>query len=124
MKLTDQKAIKLLDRANSAELEEHISNMTALDADGMNDLEVLASESNYLLDMYKESGTIQNEEYAYARKRLKRSENGKFIPFSIETFRPLPGYNKNELEEAKKCVEEVNRLKNLVRKLADMGYHG
>lgn len=83
--------------------------------DNRTDMEILKEELDYLLEMYEDKGTWQNEEYTHAKKLLKETQNGKVIPLDIVTFKPkIP---MSDIERARDIVAEKERLKALKRKI-------
>ena len=121
MKLIDKVALDLLEKANSTELDCAIYDMTEEDREGRTDLQVLADEVDWILYGFTEDdGCCRFYDLKEARSKLRRTENGKVIPISSETFRPLPGYRPDEINDARDLVNEINRLKRLQKKIASL----
>ena len=123
MKLTDEKAIKMLKKARLYELEEMIDNYPENERDGRNDWQMLADEAGYYYSCYLEDGHCFKDDLADAREKLRETKNGKVIPIDKKTFRPLHGYWPSDLQIARDAVNEFNRLKRFVERLEKRGYY-
>jgi len=122
MRFTDETAIKLEQKARNTNLSYHLESLTDEDREDRSDMQILADECSYLVELYEEDGNTYNDELFMARKLLRETKYGKVIPLDIETFRPKRGYDRRSIQDAKEVVNEYNRLKRLFNKLSDMGY--
>lgn len=88
------------------------------EAEEMTELEYLISIAEDLIeDFTEDTGHALHEEYVGAKWLLKRTENGKRIPISTETFRPLEGFAPEDIENARRIIAEVRNTKAFIRKL-------
>lgn len=121
MILTDKTVTDLIKKADSAELEYRIHIMTDEDREGRTDIEILTDEIDWLLYLYSEDS---DSDYYYdlkeARSLIRKTDDGKRIPISIETFRPLKGYTQPEIEYARLIIAEYKRIKTVANKLAKL----
>lgn len=124
MKITDKWVLKELDKLNDGMLRENIECYPEDERDGRSDIEVFADEVSYLVSLYHGEGHILEDEYKEAKKLLRETQNGKIIPISASTFRPLPGYNKTDIEEAMEKVRIHDALRAELRKLQKRGVYG
>lgn len=118
MKLTDERVFQLLSEADNAYLYMHIDSLSSGDLDeDMTDAEIALDEAEYLLSMYSEDETVYWSDLKWAKSLLRKTDNGKRIPISTETFKPLEGYTPADIQEARDVIASVDRLKTIVRKL-------
>lgn len=122
MELTDKIALGLLEKANSADLDFRIYDMTEEDRDGRTDIEVLSDEVDWMLYLYDEADGEYNYDLKEARSLIRKTNDGKTIPISSETFRPLPGYTPQDIENARQIIAEVKRLRTVAKALRKLGY--
>lgn len=124
MKLTNEKVIALIKKADSVVLEENIETYPDDEReDGETDLAFALGEVEYLIeDCFNDDGHIFYDDLRNARRLLRETDDGKIIPISIETFRPLHGYNVWDIEDARAIVNEYKRLKKLQSTLRRMYY--
>ena len=121
MILTDKTATDLIKKADSAELEYRIHIMTDEDREGRTDIEILMDEIDWLLYLYSEdSDSSYWFDLKEARSLIRKTDDGKRIPISIETFRPLKGYAPHDIENARQIIAEYKRIKAVANKLAKM----
>ena len=120
MTLTDKTATDLIKKADSAELEYRIHIMTDEDREGRTDIEILFDEIDWLLYLYSDDECSFGYELKEAKKLMKKTNNGTFIPFSIETFRPIEGYAPHDIENARQIIAEYKRIKAVSNKLAKL----
>lgn len=120
--LEDERVLKLLKRADSYELEYRLSIQDLDDPyfQGMTDVEFVKEETDYLIGMYEEGGTVFSDDLAEARHILSKTRYGKIQFIDMETFKPVKRYNSRAVEWAKGVVNELNRLKTLSKKLASL----
>ena len=118
MLLTDKEAIRLMNRARSADLWEQVESFPEDERDERTDLEVVLDELEYLISMYEEDSTTYSDDLRNAKTILKETENGKVMPvlhdgFDISTFRVK--YSDGDIEWARNTVNEYKRLKKLLK---------
>lgn len=128
MELKDKEAIKLVKNARSYDLEDSINNAPQDEID-VCDLQFIADEVSWILDSLRSwnSGdpTSRGYELKEAKELLKKTKNGK-VNWLVKDSK---GYYKNlyedyQIDDAKKVVNEYNRLERLYSKLKTMGYNG
>lgn len=109
MKLTDKEAIKIMKRVRCCELEDMISDYPESDRDGRTDMEMIANEAFWLLDAFCDYDTAHHEdlEEAYEIVRDSRRQN--------------PQYDSWEIQRARDCINEFNRLKRFVDRCREQG---
>lgn len=122
MKLTDGKAIAMLQRARLYDVEESIDTYPENERDGRDDWQMLADEAGYIYSLYFED-TCHAEALEDARRVLAETKYGKVIPLDPRTFKPKRGYMPSDIQVAKDIVNEFNRLKRFCERLEKMGYH-
>lgn len=123
MELTNKEAIKMLKKARLYELEEIIDNYPEDERDGRDDWQMLADEAGYYYSCYLEDGHCFRDDLQDAREKLRETKYGKVIPLDPYTLRPRRGYYPSDIQIAKDCVNEFNRLERLVKRLEKMGYY-
>lgn len=114
MKLTDKTAIKILRRAKSSDLEDHIRSYPEDEIDGKTDIEILRDEIEYLVDMYEEDGTIYSGDLQEAREILRDTNNGKTNRFT-QDFDLM--YTDWDIKRSRNTVNEYKRLKRLLKEV-------
>ena len=122
MKLTDEKAIKLLKKVNALVLEEQIDSYPDDERDDRSDMKFLADEVSYQIMMYNEDGSTWKDDLADARTILNRTKYGKRILIDPRTMMPI--YTQSDIWSAKERVNEYRRLYRLLKRLQDSGYYG
>jgi hypothetical protein len=123
MKLTDERIIKMIRKANISMLEDDIRSYPDAERDGRTDAEFARDEAEYFIECYEEDGHSWNEDLSEARYILRRTDYGKRIPISVETFRPLPQFTPQKIAEAKATVNEYGRLKRLHKRLGEIAWN-
>ena len=114
MKLTDPEAIKALNRVNIEELHEMVVNYPQDDVDGRTDWEMIANEAGWLLDSYNSSDTVRNEDLQDAREFIREYNRNNL---------PVWGNGYSRIEDARRTVNEYNRLVRFVNRLKKMGLY-
>ena len=121
MKLTEKKAITMLERARLWEVEEAIDMYPENERDGRDDFQMLADEAGYILSLYDED-TCHADDLKQSKEILRATNYGKSIdPVWVSTLKPV--YKKSDIECAKDSVNEYNRLKRFVERLEKIGYY-
>lgn len=123
MKLTDEKAIKMLMKARLYDVEESIDTYPENERDGRDDFQMLADEAGYIYSCYFEGGHVNNDALYGARELLRETKYGKVIPIDSRTFRPKRGYYQSDIQDAKDIVNAFNRLERFVNRLEKLGYY-
>ena len=124
MKLTDPKVLKMLKKVCSYELEYQIESYPDDERYGRSDMEFLADEVSYQIMLFHEDECTWKEALQAARALLRKTKYGREIPLDIRTFRPLDGYSQMSIEDAKRFVNEYNRIFNLLKRLQKQGFYG
>lgn len=119
MKLTDTDAIKALKKVRILELEEMIRDYPENERDGRSDWDMIANEAGWLLDSYNSYDTCRHEDLEEARDILSKTRYG---TVTYLTFSGKP-YKDYEIQDAKDCVNEYNRLVRFVARLKKMGLY-
>lgn len=122
MELTNKKLIKMLEKARLYELEfriEEIDDTSDMEEEGMTEPEYILREVQWLIEDYNDDGCLTHEALLSARQLLRETDNGKRIPTDLG-FRPLKGYSKYDIEEARNLVNEYRRTKRFCEKLEKM----
>lgn len=123
MKLKDEQVIRILKRVRLYELEEAIDTYPENERDGRSDWQMLADEAGYIYSCYHEDGHVFKDDLEGARELLRETRYGKVIPLDQRTLKPRRGYYPSDIQIAKNCVNEFNRLERLVNKLEKLGYY-
>ena len=123
MKLTDERAIKMLRKARLYEVEESIDSYPEDERDGRDDFQMLADEVGYVYSCYLEDGHCFKDDLEMAREKLRQTKYGKVIPLDPRTLKPRRGYYPSDIDLAKTCVNEFNRTERMVKRLEKMGYY-
>lgn len=117
MKLENKNLAAMVEAANINELNYriHISE----DTDGMTEREWLEQEVQWIIEDFSEdNGHVLYYELKEARKVLKRTDNGRIIPISIENgFKPIEGFAPEDIEYAKYLVNEYKAIRNFQKVL-------
>lgn len=123
MKLTDTELLNVLDRPHLCEIKYRIANSDIEDMEDLSELEFVSREAEWVLDDYTEdTGHILHDDYLWAKRLLKKTDNGKKIPLLI-VFEPTfqikvqDGYSEADILCAKNIVEEVKATRSLVKQL-------
>lgn len=118
MKLENKELAELVKAANLSVLNWRIFIATADDMDGLSEAEWVKREAEWIIEDYTEDGHALHEELAWARWLLKRTENGKRIPISIEDgFRPMRGFQPQDIKAARQVVQEYKAAKAFEKKI-------
>ena len=123
MKFKDEQVIKLLKKVRMLDLEEAVDSYPEDERDGRNDWQMLADEAGYIYSCFLEDGHVFKDDLDGSRALLRETKYGKVIPLDQRTLKPKRGYWPSEIQGAKDCVNEFNRLERLVRKLEKLGYY-
>ena len=115
MVFKDPEVIKMMNKVRSSELEYYIETYPEDERLGRDDMEILMSELDYLIEMFETDGCCTHEDLTDARRILRETDYGKIIPLDQHTLKPVyPAY---KVQEAKDLVNEYGRLKRLQQKL-------
>lgn len=93
------------------------------DMEGLSEIDWLKREVEWIIEDYtdKDYGHFLYEGLKYARWLLKKTDNGRVIPISVENgFRPLPGFEKDDIEDARQVVAEYKAMRAFQKKLSKM----
>ena len=124
MNITDEKAKQILKKVDSLILMEAIDEYPENERDGRTDLEFIADEISYQISCFNEDGHDWKDDLADARRKLRETKNGKFIPIDPTTFKPKYGYYYSDIMNAKALVAEYKRLVNALKKLQKSDIYG
>lgn len=123
MTLKDEQVIKMLKRARLYEVEEMIEDYPEDEVDGRDDWQMLADEAGYMYSCFLEDGHCYRDDLEGARELLRKTHYGKNIPLDPRTLKPKRGYYPSDIQIAKDCVNEFNRLERLVKRLEKLGHY-
>lgn len=124
MKITDKEVLKELRTVNCSDLEENIKTFPEEEQDGQSEMQILANECCYLVEMYQEDGTLYSEDLEEAREFIKETKNGKSFPLDPNDLKRSLARGQIRYQQAKNTVNEYNRLLSLKKRLASKGYYG
>lgn len=83
--------------------------------EGMTREQYLLREAEWVVEDFEDNAHCLGEDLISARELLKETKNGKRIPFSIQTLRPLPGYTPRDIAQAVRTINEYKNTKKFVR---------
>lgn len=83
--------------------------------EGLTDDDFILQQIEWILEDYQESGHCLHDELMHARWLIKRTEDGKRIPISTETFRPLAGFTPEDIKRARAVIQEYNDYRTLLK---------
>jgi len=116
MNITNKKIQDLIDKSGAYELGFRVREY--INDEGMNELDWVIRECEWVLEDYTEdTGHIAHDEYLWAKNLLRKSKNGTRIVYSLETFQPFEEYSPENIELAKRTVQEVKDTKKLLKQL-------
>ena len=119
MKITDSNALKLIEEANSNELDIRIENLDEIARDmycddpDISDLEVLKNEIDYLVDNFNEDGHCLHDDLHEARAFIRNTKNGKVFELTGCDLALSLKRNKARYNDAVEIVDEYKRIKKL-----------
>lgn len=89
--------------------------------EGLTDIEYLIREAEWIIeDFCEDTGHSLHDDYLWAKKLLKETDNGKRRPIDIATMSIKEGYMDTDIENARIIIDEVKRTKAFIRKLKRM----
>lgn len=89
--------------------------------EGLTDIEYLIREAEWIVeDFCEDTGHSLHDDYLWAKKLLKETDNGKRRPIDIATMSIKEGYRDADIESARSIIDEVKRTKAFIRKLKRM----
>lgn len=89
--------------------------------EGLTDIEYLIREAEWIIeDFCEDTGHSLHDDYLWAKKLLKETDNGKRRPIDIATMSIKEGYRDTDIENARSIIDEVKRTKAFIRKLKRM----
>lgn len=120
MELKNAELAAMVEAANINELDYRV--YITEDTEGMPEKEWLEREVQWIIEDFSEdNGHSLYDELRWAKKVLKRTDNGRIIPISIENgFRPIEGFAPKDIEYAKFLVNEYKAIKAFQKKLIKM----
>lgn len=124
MTITDAWVLNELRKLGDEYLREDVEGYPEDERDGRTDIEFFADEVSYFLSLYHEEGHDWEFDLKQAKKLIRETKDGKCIPISIETFRPLAGYNERDIQRARDIIETHDRLKAELKKLQKKEIYG
>lgn len=114
MKITDKKALSLIRRANCLGVTYNIESFPEEERNGSSDIEIVRDEIAYFVDMYEEDGNVYYYDLQEARRILRETSNGKYIPITPD-YRLK--YSKADIKRAKNEVNRYRRLKRILEEV-------
>lgn len=117
MKFTDKRALKIIKSIKCYEARESIESYPEEERDGKTELEIVLDELEYFVYMFEEVDGSLKGDLDESREILRRTSNGKTIPISLTTLKPI--YSEWRIKSAKNTVSEYRQLKRLVSKLKE-----
>lgn len=117
MTITDKRALKIVKSIKCYEAKESIESYPEEERDGKTDLDIVLDELEYFVYMFEEVDGTYKEDLDESREILRKTQNGKTIPISLTTFKPI--YSEWRIKSAKNTVSEYRQLKRLVSKLKE-----
>ena len=112
----------LLKRCESSDLEESVYSYPENERDGRDDYQVLADEASWMIHCYEADDHMFADSLEEAREIMRKTHRGKVIPVDIRTLKPM--YDEWDINRARELINEVNRVKRLIKKLEARGYFG
>ena len=89
--------------------------------EGLTDIEYLIREAEWIVeDFCEDTGHSLHDDYLWAKKLLKETDNGKRRPIDIATMSIKEGYMDADIENARSIIDEVKQTKAFIRKLKRM----
>lgn len=123
MKLLNRDLEDMLERSQAWELMSRVENSCTEDMEDLSELDWLIEEASFVLeDFVCDTGSCLHDDYLWSKHLLKKTENGKCIPISIETFEPLKGYAPDDIEGARSVLKEVDSTRKFIHKLRNLKY--
>jgi len=125
MTITDKKALAELKKINSCELDEYVDSYPNDERFGRSDMQIIADEMSYIISCFEEAGHVLYEDLEQAREILRKTKNGKVIPYIVINGVPkYPRYRQSDIEIARSSINEYKRLKNAMKRFNKAGYYG
>lgn len=124
MVITDKEVLKELKTAKCPDLWENLKTFPEAEQDGQSEMQILANECCYLIEMYNEDGTRLCEDLKEAREFIKETKNGKSFALDTYDLKRSLERGKMRFQQAKNTVNEYNRLTSLKKRLEAKGYYG
>lgn len=117
MKFTDKRALKVIKSIKCYEARESIESYPEEERGNKSELEIVLDELEYFVYMFEEVDGSYKGDLDESREILRKTNNGKTIPISLTTFKPI--YSEWRIKSAKNTVSEYRQLKRLVSKLKE-----
>lgn len=117
MKFTDKRALKIIKSIKCYEARESIESYPEEERGNKSELEIVLDELEYFVYMFEEVDGSYKGDLDESREILRKTNNGKTIPISLTTFKPI--YSEWRIKSAKNTVSEYRQLKRLVNKLKE-----
>lgn len=117
MKFTDKRALKVIKSIKCYEARESIESYPEEERGNKSELEIVLDELEYFVYMFEEVDGTYKGDLDESREILRKTNNGKTIPISLTTFKPI--YSEWRIKSAKNTVSEYRQLKRLVSKLKE-----
>lgn len=115
MQITDKRVIRILSRIKNAWCVEDVETFPEDERNGQSDMDILKDEIYYIIERFEDSEGALGSEYAEALEIMKKTKNGKVMPYTFPDFEPL--YEQYEVNDAKALIAEYKQLKYYHNKL-------
>lgn len=122
MRITDKEALREIRIVKCTELEESIDEYPEAERDGRSDMQFLADEVSYFLNLYTEGGTAHSDDLEWCKEVLRKTKNGKVMPLWSGTLKPM--YRKSDIQNARDCINEYKRLQSCMKRINAKGFYG
>ena len=114
MEIKDKDALRLLRRADSPDLTDHVLAYPEEEREDLSDMDIVLDELQYLVEMYEDTGNVYGDSLVEAKVVMSETQNGKSPgPMFVPSFEFK--YTNKDIMTAKAIVDEYKRLKKLVK---------
>ena len=124
MKITDKEALNIIEKIDDTVLFDTIYDYPEEERDGRTDLEFVADEISWQIYCYNDDSHTGFYDLEDAKQKLRETKNGKIIPLNPETFKPVYGYWKSDIQGARDIVNTYNRMTRALKRLQEKGIYG
>lgn len=115
MKITDKKALKIVNSIKCYECKESIESYPEDERDGKTDLEIIKDEIDYFVYMFEEVEGSFKGDLDEAKEIRRRTKNYKVTPYYVSTLKTV--YTEWDIQRSKNTIAEYRQLKSLLKRL-------